>query len=317
MTAQEYKALSDKQKYYAYAAMSDEEKDKLFPRETYQELEPSDASGYTDDFTFDYGWDVTSTVTSGEWEIGEPVGTTWGVIPVNPDEDFDLDCSDQAYVTGNGGGSAGADDVDDGSTKLTSPVFDLTIYEDDPYISYHRWFADVGSFSGDPDDTLWITITNGVSTETVEVITKDDVQSEWVEHIFMVKDIIPPTSTMQMSFETADQTGAGNFVEAALDNFRVTGIIPTAVAKPAVERNDLFTVYPNPFEGEFTVNYTLPAIEDNASIVVTNILGQTVKEVAIEKPSGSVQFREKVAPGLYIVTLYNGQTTRSVKIARN
>jgi hypothetical protein len=60
------------------------------------------------------------------WERGEPIGTGFGNTISNPDEDIPNDVGDFCYVTGNGGGDAGNDDVDDGSTILTSPLMDLT-----------------------------------------------------------------------------------------------------------------------------------------------------------------------------------------------
>ena len=63
----------------------------------------------------------------------------------NPEDDSQ-DCGVQAYITGNGGGQVGNDDVDDGTTVLTSPIFDLTAYGD-PHVTFERWFFNDGGSS--------------------------------------------------------------------------------------------------------------------------------------------------------------------------
>ena len=122
------------------------------------------------DFTFDYGWTVTGTAATGSWEKGEPVGTTYGGGDANPDFDVTTDCFEEAYITGNGGGSVGNDDVDDGNTILTSPVFDLSSYAK-PYINYYRWFFNDGG-SGTPNDVLEVRLDNGSTVVVIETVTE-------------------------------------------------------------------------------------------------------------------------------------------------
>ena len=84
--------------------------------------------GYYDDFALDFGWNVSSTANSGDWVRGEPVGTTggFGNTLFNPEFDLVTDLSDKCFVTGNGGGGIGDDDVDGGEVFLRSPQMDLT-----------------------------------------------------------------------------------------------------------------------------------------------------------------------------------------------
>ena len=84
---------------------------------------------YYDDFTFDFGWFVSGNSSSGNWEIGNPNPTIENGEIYNPSDDISGDCYSNALVTGNAlGGGATADDVDDGYTLVTSPLFDLTTY---------------------------------------------------------------------------------------------------------------------------------------------------------------------------------------------
>ena len=184
--------------------------------------------GIYDDFTYNFGWMVTGTASTGIWERGKPVGTDWiGTGDANPGVDVSQDCSDFAYVTGNGGMSAPFDDVDNGSAILTSPVFDLSVYTD-PYINYYRWFFNDGG-AGTPDDTLHVKITNGTTTVTIESVDASSAgNSSWVFRSFKVSDYITPTATMQVIFETSDLPGTGHLVEAGVDKFHITdfGIPP-------------------------------------------------------------------------------------------
>ena len=78
---------------------------------------------YADDFAIDLGWEATSDgiATTGFWERGLPVGTAFGNRQSNIGADLADDLGDACYVTGNAGGGAGNDDVDDGLVILTSP----------------------------------------------------------------------------------------------------------------------------------------------------------------------------------------------------
>src|SRR6218665_219169 len=108
--------------------------------------------GYYDDFTFNFGWTASGSASTGAWVRGVPVGTTNGIVPSNPGADVTTDCGNMAYVTGNGGGSASTDDVDNGSSILISPVFDLTTYTN-PFVDFSRWFYNGGG-TGTPNDSF-------------------------------------------------------------------------------------------------------------------------------------------------------------------
>ncbi|MBL4753562.1 MAG: T9SS type A sorting domain-containing protein, partial [Flavobacteriales bacterium] len=178
-------------------------------------------SGLYDDFTFDLGWGISGSASSGIWEIGEPVGTNWiGLGDANPDVDVSTDCHNQAYVTGNGGGSAGNDDIDNGNTIVKSPIFDLTGYSE-PYVKYERWFFNNGG-GGTPNDTLRVTISNGVVSVLLEEVIESSIgNSSWVPRSFKVSDYIAITNFMQLTFTAADYAGSGHLVEAAVDLFQV------------------------------------------------------------------------------------------------
>jgi len=180
-------------------------------------------TGIYDDFTFNYGWTVTGNATTGMWTRAIPIGTTFSVSgDANPGTDVGPDCSKLCYMTGNGGGTYAYDDVDNGTTILTSPVFNALLYPN-PQINCSRWFFNIPA-SNPANDTLIISISNGITTAILETIVASTPpgQSQWVNRSYLISSFITPTSTMQLIVYTADQVATGNTLEAGFDFFSVT-----------------------------------------------------------------------------------------------
>lgn len=258
------------------------------------------AQGYYDDFIINNGWTVSGDASTGLWTRGEPIGTTDGFNVYNPDEDLSNDWGDYCYVTGNGGGDVGSDDVDNGSTTLTSPVFDLTDYND-PVVSFYSWFANGGG-DGNPNDTLKVYITAGSGDVLVMKIRNP--MFTWVYHSFHVNDFLSSSSNMQVKFVTSDLTSSGHLVEAAIDVFRIDGALSTGVA--TIDHNLAFTTYPNPFNQESILRYDFGNEElKDARIEIFNELGQPVESYPITVTTGSLQWGAALSPGVYFVQLLN------------
>lgn len=176
-------------------------------------------SGYYDDFVLDLGWTKSNTATTGLWTRGTPVGTTYNSAPVNPGTDVAGDYSTECYVTGNGGGQAGTDDIDGGTVTLVSPAMDLTGYME-PYISFYRWFQNTGG-TGTPNDQLLITISNGTVSDTLDFANSASPNlGQWVYRDVRVLDYVPLSANVTVTLVSGD-LGAGHLVEAALDWFYV------------------------------------------------------------------------------------------------
>ncbi|MFN3940576.1 MAG: carboxypeptidase regulatory-like domain-containing protein, partial [Chitinophagales bacterium] len=172
-------------------------------------------TGYYDDFIFDFSWTNTATASSGGWERGEPVGTEYGPGFANPQFDVSADFGDKAYVTGNGGGGVGTDDVDDGSVTLISPAFDLTDYSN-AFLSVDFWWFNNGG-TGMPNDTLKMILNNGTSTSVIVLDNGLTTLANWDNQLIKISDYIPPTANMHVQFSTADLAATGHLVEAAID----------------------------------------------------------------------------------------------------
>ena len=259
---------------------------------------------YYDDFIFDLGWTETSTASSGDWVRDEPIGTTsGGGIYANPEDDVLSDNLDKCYMTGNGGGSVGTDDVDNGVVTLTTPSMDLTDY-DEAVIEFYRWFDNSGGGTAE-DDTFKIFITDGSTTVLMETIAEGDTENEWVFVQKRVKDYLPLSSNMKVIFQTSDLTD-GHVVEAAIDRFLVwDSIVPLpramfdmdddrGCAPLTVNFTDLSTNSPTEWDWDFgggspgtdtvanpTNTFTLPGTY-TVELIATNMYGSDTFSMTVE-----------------------------------
>ncbi len=170
---------------------------------------------YTEDFETGAGWTVDNDpgLTDGAWELGIPVGGGDRGDPPN-----DYDGSGSCFLTGN---TYGDSDVDDGTTYLTSPPFDLTT--GDGMVSYARWYSnDFGSAPFGDVMRIHISNDNGYSWTTVDMAGPEkDASGGWKEYGFRVGSKVTPSSQVRLRFAASDM-GDTSIVEAAVDAFSVT-----------------------------------------------------------------------------------------------
>ncbi len=279
-----------------------------------QKLKP----GYKDDFIFDLGWSSTadSRASSGFWERGKPVATIFDNETYNPGEDLPGDFGDQCYVTGNGGGDAGSDDVDSGSVFLESPKMDLTGYEK-PVLTFYSWFANGGGTqgSGNINDTLTISCSNGSDTVVLKKIAGN--QPEWKKSEIRLSDFLDITSDMKVVFETSDQTNRGHLVEAAVDGFLVRDEAATSTDNFVPELFKM-AVYPNPASSFFYIEYELPINTETAELKVFNGLGQLVHAEKLDRQNGLTAIGRNFQKGVYFakITTQNG-AQKVIKLIKN
>lgn len=270
--------------------------------------------GYKDDFVIDQGWSSTGNAATGIWVRDIPIGTDFNGAFSNPGEDIPNDLGERCYVTGNGGGGAGNDDVDDGTVTLTSPVMDLSSLSA-PVISYRTWFFNDGG-NGTPNDELTVRISNGSQTVIVETISNS--QSLWrPTSQIQVADFISITDDMRISFETSDAANSGHLVEAGVDQFLVTDAGGPSNTFDQQDKVASLSAFPNPFKETLTVNYQLNDVFQNATMLVFNGLGQKVKTIALNGNEGTLSFGQDLSAGVYMLQVVaEGRTTQSVRVLK-
>jgi hypothetical protein len=240
--------------------------------------------GYHDDFGMDLGWTVSGDATAGVWERGVPIETSFESSISNPGVDVDDDCGDMAFVTGNGGGSAGNDDVDDGITILKSPIMDLSDYAS-PEIHFDYWFFNAGG-NAPINDRYLVKIDDGADITLVGDLALTN--NTWTPHSISIESLIAVTSTMQLIIEVED-TDPGHLVEGGLDKFRV--VQPTDISE--ADYTELVAIYPNPTSN--VVNIKLSAI---GTINIYDVAGKLVLQQ--NALSIGVNQIEIPVPGVYV-----------------
>lgn len=271
--------------------------------------------GYQDDFFVDLGWTTDDDgASSGLWELGEPNGTIYNGNPSNPDLDVDNDLGVDCYVTGNGGGQAGDDDVDGGNVILLSPMMDLSDYID-PVLSCQYWFFNDGGNGGAPNDQFSIRISNG-NTE-VELLNMTLSLPLWrsLQDVHL-NQVIELTDQMQIIVETGDDSANGHLVEGAFDNLLIEeqGVVNNT--------NELFAelefiAYPNPFSEQAELQFDLKEPRQNAIVNVYNITGQKVESHILQDQNGKLSIGHQLTNGIYMVNLIvDGQIAKSIRVVK-
>jgi hypothetical protein len=266
-------------------------------------------AGYADFFNLDLGWQVSGAAPDGIWERGVPIGTTAGGNLSNPDMDA-ADCGSKAYVTGNGGGAAGLDDVDFADAILTSPLMDLSNGGADPIISLDYWWR---NFSGQvfANDSLTFIIDDGIDQYKVAEFYQDSDDIIWRSLSVDVVNYTSFLTSIRLIVKTADwDSEGGNLLEAGLDNFRVDYNLNVNEGNMDSD----FSVYPNPSNEVFNLT-----IGDNApeslDANVYDVSGKLVISSKIKKDNSTIKINKA---GIYTIILlgdnYVGSPVKVVKL---
>lgn len=205
---------------------------------------------FSDDFETDRGWTVTNLgATSGDWERGIPVNDPgWAYDPIS-----DYDGSGHCYLTENAPGNT---DVDDGATRLTSPILDLSAGGLNIGYAYFLRLTNEngadrllveGSDNGGvgPWRTLATHTTDGGLSWRTHVITAATIQSAGLQQ----------TAQFRVRF-TINDANPQSVVEGGLDAFYVGGMPPPPVSVDANANN-----IPDDCEGDCDGNGVLDYVE--------------------------------------------------------
>lgn len=161
---------------------------------------------FADDFETDTGWAVVNeSLLDGPWERGVPAGDGSRGDPLT-----DFDGSGQCYLTDN---VIGNSDVDEGPTRLVSPVIDTGGIDAD--ISYAYWM-----YNDDNNDAMTVEISNNGGGSWTVARTYLGGLGGWLEDSFRISDFTTPTANMQVRFSVQDVPN-DSVTEAAIDAFSI------------------------------------------------------------------------------------------------
>ena len=173
---------------------------------------------FEDDFESDLGWTVLDSggLTTGTWERGVPAGGGNRGDPA-----IDADGSGQCFVTALADGD---NDIDGGTTTLTSPNMDGS--DPDAVLSYFRWYHN--TFGADPaNDIMVIDVSDngGASWVNLETVgpSGGEVSGGWILKEFVIGDIPGITNTNQIRVRfNASDLNSPSVVEAGVDAVKIT-----------------------------------------------------------------------------------------------
>jgi hypothetical protein len=172
---------------------------------------------FEDDFQSDQGWSVDAGAGTGNW-----MRVTPGNGGARCDNPTDADGSGMCYVTGN----ATDEDVDDGTTILTSPSLDAS---EGGLLSYARWYSNGSDCGGgDAQNDIFeveFSVDAGGSWANLETVgpTGGEVSGGWFEVAFDLGDVagFTPTNEFRLRFICGD-LNTGSVIEAAVDAISLT-----------------------------------------------------------------------------------------------
>jgi hypothetical protein len=166
--------------------------------------------------------------TTGVWELGDPIGTG-----AQPEDDFTSGGTDCWFTQqGPGGGGLGDNDVDGGTTTLTTSAIDLS--SGDARIGYWRWYSNDAGNSPNADIFV-VDVSNGGAWVNVETVGPAGAGTSggWFWNEFTVSSFVTPNSSVQVRFVASD-FGDGSIVEAAIDEFSVFRVDCGGTCQPSL-----------------------------------------------------------------------------------
>lgn len=268
--------------------------------------------GYRDEFYFDFGWETSGNATAGFWQWVKPQQSVTNGNVSTPGVDIGSDLGDRCYVTGNGG-NAGANDVDNGSVILRSPLIDLSAYNE-PVLTYHAFMFNGGGQGGAPNDRLSVKISNGIQEVEVELI--EDSGSDWrPQTLINIKDFIQPTANMRLVFSATDDN-PGHVLEAAIDVVQIYDASPSGT-KDSLLEDAVLLAAPNPFSGATNLQFFYKGQISGTSIQVYDLLGRLREQVEVTGDGDVAQVAAQLPSGTYIAVFSaNGRPLAQQKIVK-
>lgn len=175
------------------------------------------------------GWTVSGDAVDGIWELGDPTGTYYGDIPVQPEDDV-TDDGDQCFITGNGAPSntPSDDDVDGGATILVSPLVDMS-EEEHVLLSYWRWYTN--NLGDNPSTDFWLVqVSEDGGDSWVDLENTNLSDNSWSKRVFFLEEYIALSQEVQFRFIAEDifhdgeYGSGGSIVEAAIDEMNIFSV---------------------------------------------------------------------------------------------
>ena len=184
---------------------------------------PFDRTLLDDDFEADLGWTAGGSSATGTFERADPRFVKDAANnPVQPDDDVTPAPGTLCWVTGNDDRQAGDDDVDAGTSSITSPMLDATNF-DSATVRFSRWYYAFPATLPASDFFRAQWSRDGVSWSSLEELVTGE--PAWQA----VALPLPPSAFgpgLRIRFEAEDQASVplNSIVEALIDEVTLDGV---------------------------------------------------------------------------------------------
>lgn len=176
---------------------------------------------HADDMETNTGWNNTigsNNATGGRFEWGDPQPTT-----AQPGDDASPNGT-QCWMTGLAAGTGvGSFDLDNGSTSITSPNYDVRaprhVSLKQLRVGYARWFSDdMGSNPNQDILESLVSMDDGTTWRRLELTGEN--RNAWVRRSYDILPFINSNLTARFRFTATDDNG-GSIVEAGIDDLTI------------------------------------------------------------------------------------------------
>ncbi|MFC1572083.1 FlgD immunoglobulin-like domain containing protein [Candidatus Eisenbacteria bacterium] len=240
-----------------------------------------DVAAIVDPVELPGGWVVdlegSDDAATGAWECVDPNGTM-----AQPEDDWTPDPGICCWVTGNAapGEVASTNDVDQGTTTLFSPVYNLAgaTYAK---AKYWRWYSnDQGA---NPNTDLWVVQARNNGGSWIDIENAQDNQNLWVSRSADLIGIfgVGALGNVQFKFIASD-TGTASLVEAGIDDFAILTSISSASVEGGSGGAAQFALYgsrSNPIMGPSEISFEVPAAAQ-VRLALYDVTGRGVRTIA-------------------------------------
>ncbi|MBI1288544.1 MAG: T9SS type A sorting domain-containing protein [Flavobacteriales bacterium] len=282
----------------------------------------------------DAGWVEglpTDNNSTGTWTIDAPVGSFSDAgVMVQTDQDHTPGAGNIACaITGNSTSASagiGDNDVDDGSTTLLSPIFDVSEFTN-PAISYWRYYTNSPPTGANPGADWWQVLVTDNGTDWVFVENSKVSDPSFRRVAFRVADYVQLTDQVRVKFIASDSThlgqnlDGGSLVEGAMDDLQLWEEEGGAMSGINESEITTLSVYPNPTSGVVSLNMQLESAS-SVSVELFNVVGAMVaKRTLGELPAGKFTKQldlSEVHSGIYQLRISSkkGQVVKRLEIMR-
>lgn len=268
--------------------------------------------GYYDDFYKDLGWTTTNTPNvSGAWIRAIPQGTLWGDVACNPSADSPNDFGRWCYVTGNQTTNVEDNDLDGGTTQITSPPFNLNP-NTNASIQFDFWYCNSSPQSG----TVRFYLSNGATAYELSSSPLDSLNLGHWSQINLPLNLPTANLSNWQFVVAATSTNNADFIDVGIDRFT---IIDTPLGVQGIDNQAVLVhAYPNPFDEELTIHVAIKNNNGNENeatkAILYNCLGQKLSEKTLSTGFNTWTWGKQLPAGLYILQV--GNNTDGYTIAK-